>query len=188
MHSKIAKGVSDEMVWMLEHPPVYTGGTSATKNDLLNIGSIPTHLTGRGGQWTYHGPGQRIYWPMLDLSKRQKDVRKYVYHLELWIINTLKCFSIEGHRRDGLPGVWVRRNDKNQPHRKDKIAALGVRISKWITMHGIAINLDPDLSAFNGIVPCGVTDSGVTSFVDLGHIVSMEELDIAAKRCFEAIF
>ncbi len=188
MHSKIAKGVSDEMVWMLEHPPVYTGGTSATKNDLLNIGSIPTHLTGRGGQWTYHGPGQRIYWPMLDLSKRQKDVRKYVYHLELWIINTLRCFSIEGHRRDGLPGVWVRRNDKNQPHRKDKIAALGVRISKWITMHGIAINLDPDLSAFNGIVPCGVTDSGVTSFAELGHVVSMEELDIAAKRCFEAIF
>ena len=121
-------------------------------------------------------------------SKRQKDVRKYVYHLELWIINTLRCFSIEGQRRDGLPGVWVRRNDKNQPYRTDKIAALGVRISKWITMHGIAINLDPDLNAFNRIVPCGVTDGGITSFADLGHIVSVEELDIAAKKCFEAIF
>ena len=188
MHAKIAEGLLDEMVCMLEHTPVYTGGTSANKNDLINTGDIPTHHTGRGGQWTYHGPGQRIYWPLLDLSRRKKDVRKYVYHLETWIIETLNCFSIQGQRRDGLPGVWVRRIDINQPNRIDKIAALGVRISKWVTMHGIAINIDPDLTAFDGIVPCGVTDGTVTSFANLGHIVSMEELDIAAKKCFEDVF
>ncbi len=188
LHAKIADGSSCEMVCMLEHAPVYTGGTSATEKDLINTGKIPTHLTGRGGQWTYHGPGQRVYWPLLDLSSRQKDIRKYVYHLESWIIETLNCFSIKGQRRDGLPGVWVQRIDINRPDRIDKIAALGVRISKWVTMHGVAINIDPDLSAFDGIVPCGVTGSGVTSFADLGHIVSMAELDIAAKKCFENVF
>ena len=187
-HAKIAERTSDEMIWMLEHPPVYTGGTSAKDSDLINVGAIPTHLTGRGGQWTYHGPGQRVYWPMLDLSKREKDIRKYVYHLEAWIIDILARFSIDGQRREGLPGVWVRRSDINQPDRIDKIAAIGVRISKWVTMHGVAINLDPDLTAFEGIVPCGVTDGGVTSFADLGHIISMEELDMAAQTSFKSFF
>ncbi len=188
LHEKIAEGSSGELVCMLEHAPVYTGGTSATKKDLINTGEIPTHLTSRGGQWTYHGPGQRVYWPLLDLSSRQKDVRKYVYDLESWIIETLNCFSIQGQRRDGLPGVWVRRIDINKPERIDKIAALGVRISKWITMHGVAININPDLSAFDGIVPCGVNDGGVTSFADLGQMVSMAELDMAAKKCFKNVF
>ena len=188
VHTKIVEGTSDEMIWMLEHPPVYTGGTSAKDIDLINIGAIPTHSTGRGGQWTYHGPGQRVYWPMLDLSKREKDVRKYVYNLEAWIIDILASFSIEGKRREGLPGVWVMRADTNQPHRMHKIASIGVRISKWVTMHGVAINLNPDLRAFDGIVPCGVTDGGVTSFADLGHIVSMEELDMAAQTSFETFF
>ena len=187
-HIKIAEGTSDEMVWMLEHPPVYTGGTSAKNSDLINIGAIPTHLTGRGGQWTYHGPGQRVYWPMLDLSKREKDVRKYVCNLEAWIIDILANFSIEGQRREGLPGVWVERADINHPYQMHKIAAVGVRISKWVTMHGVAINLDPDLRAFEGIIPCGVTDGGVTSFSDLGHVVSIEELDIAAQISFESFF
>ena len=187
-HKEIAEGTSDEMIWMLEHPPVYTGGTSAKDNDLINTGAIPTHFTGRGGQWTYHGPGQRVYWLMLDLSKRDKDVRKYVYYLEAWIIDILASFSIEGLRRVGLPGVWVRRAYINQPRRMDKIAAVGVRISKWVTMHGVAINLDPDLRAFEGIVPCGITDGGVTSFADLGHVVSMEELDMAAQKSFESFF
>ena len=188
VHTKIVEGTSDEMIWMLEHPPVYTGGTSAKESDLINIGAIPTHSTGRGGQWTYHGPGQRVYWAMLDLSKRERDVRKYVYNLEAWVIDILASFSIEGQRREGLPGVWVTRADINQPHRMHKIAAVGVRISKWVTMHGVAINLNPDLRAFDGIVPCGVTDGGVTSFADLGHIVSMEELDMAAKTSFDAFF
>ena len=188
VHTKIVEGRSDEMIWMLEHPPVYTGGTSAKDSDLINIGAIPIHSTGRGGQWTYHGPGQRVYWPMLDLSKRERDVRKYVYNLEAWIIDILASFSIEGQRRKGLPGVWVTRADTNQRHRMHKIAAIGVRISKWVTMHGVAINLNPDLRAFDGIVPCGVTDGGVTSFADLGHIVSMEELDMAAQTSFEAFF
>ncbi len=188
LHAKIAEGSSDEMVCILEHQAVYTGGTSATEKDLINTGKIPRYFTGRGGQWTYHGPGQRVYWPLIDLSRRQKDVRKYVYHLESWIIETLNCFSIKGQRRDGLPGVWVKRIDINQPDRVDKIAALGVRISKWVTMHGIAINVDPDLSAFDGIVPCGVKDSSVTSFADLGHKVSLSELDLAAKKCFQDIF
>ena len=188
LHAEIAEGLSDEIVCMLEHPAVYTGGTSATDKDLINTGNIPALSTRRGGKWTYHGPGQRIYWPLLDLSKRKKDVRKYVYHLESWIIETLNHFSIKGQRREGLPGVWVRRMDINQPNRMDKIAALGVRISKWVTMHGIAINIDPDLSAFDSIIPCGVRDSHVTSFADLGHIVSFSEFDIVAKRCFEEIF
>ena len=187
-HKNIVEGTSDEMVWMLEHPQVYTGGTSAKDSDLINVGAIPTHLTGRGGQWTYHGPGQRVYWLMLDLSKREKDARKYVYNLEAWIVDILANFSIEGERRKGLPGVWVRRFDLTQPDRMDKIAAIGVRISKWVTMHGVAINLDPDLRAFKGIVPCGVIDGGVTSFADLGHIVSMEELDMVAQKSFEKKF
>ena len=187
-HKKIVEGTSDEMVWMLEHPQVYTGGTSAKDSDLINVGTIPTHLAGRGGQWTYHGPGQRVYWLMLDLSKREKDARKYVYNLEAWIVDILANFSIEGERRKGLPGVWVRRFDLNQPDRMDKIAAIGVRISKWVTMHGVAINLDPDLRAFKGIVPCGVIDGGVTSFADLGHIVSMEELDLVAQKSFKKKF
>ena len=187
-HKKIVEGTSDEMVWMLEHPQVYTGGTSAKDSDLINVGAIPTHLAGRGGQWTYHGPGQRVYWLMLDLSKREKDARKYVYNLEAWIVDILANFSIEGERRKGLPGVWVRRFDLNQPDKMDKIAAIGVRISKWVTMHGVAINLDPDLRAFKGIVPCGVIDGGVTSFADLGHIVSMEELDMVAQKSFKKNF
>ncbi|MDA9816196.1 lipoyl(octanoyl) transferase LipB [Alphaproteobacteria bacterium] len=187
-HSQIVDGTTKETIFMLEHPPIYTSGTSAKQSDLINKGNIETIATGRGGQWTYHGPGQRVYWPLLDLSTREKDVRKYVFQLEAWIIQTLACFSIDGQRREGLPGVWVVRKDLNQPNRVDKIAAIGVRISKWVTMHGIAINIDPDLTAFNGIVPCGVTDGGVTSFADLGHIVTMPELDMASQTCFNQVF
>ena len=194
---KMKQGQASEAIWLLSHEAVYTGGTSAKDDDILRPearqSSVPFIETGRGGQWTYHGPGIRIAYPLLDLNNRQADVRLYVHTLEAWVIDILACFGIEGHRRDGLPGVWVKDSHISQQDnapiiRYQKIAALGVRVSKWVTAHGFAINLNPDLSAFDDIVPCGVTDAGVTSFADLGLDVSMAELDMAIKDCFNDHF
>ena len=176
-----------EQIILTEHPPVYTAGTSARDEELLTpdiaVGGAVIIRTGRGGQWTWHGPGQRIIWPILRLDRRGGDVRAFVRALEGWIIDMLACFAIAGVRREGLAGVWVARSDIGQPDRLDKIAALGIRVSGWTTQHGIAINLDPDLTSFAGIVPCGVAPSegGVTSLADLGLLVSMAELDMAIK-------
>lgn len=179
---------SPEAIMLLEHPPIYTGGTSAQDSDLLAKTAIETVSTGRGGQWTYHGPGQRIIWPILDLQKRRQDVRLYVYQLEGWMIDVLASFGIEGLRREGLPGIWVKRRDIGLSDRLDKIVAIGVRISRWVTSHGIAFNLDPELAHYDGIVPCGVTDGGITSLADLGLIISQAELDMAIQDCFGAHF
>lgn len=177
-----------EAVWVLSHKAVYTGGTSAEDHDILQKSTIPFVQTGRGGQWTYHDEGMRIVYPMLDLNVRIADLRLYVHTLEAWIIDILACFAIKGERRDGLPGVWVRRQSGAEMAQFDKIAALGVRVSKWISAHGFSINLDPDLSAFDAIVPCGVTDSGTTSFAALGQEISQAELDMAIKDCFSFHF
>lgn len=177
-----------EAVWMFEHKAVFTGGTSAQDKDLLSPGNIPTIHTGRGGEWTYHGPGQLVVWPLLRLSERGQDLRAYIRGLEGWIIDVLACFGVSGERREGLPGVWIRRGDIGTPDRLDKIAAIGVRISKWVSMHGFAINLEPDLAAFDQIIPCGVTDGGTTSFADLGLLVSRAELEMAVQDCFSAHF
>lgn len=177
-----------EMVWLLEHPPVYTAGTSADPRDLLDK-RFPIHHTGRGGQYTYHGPGQRIAYLMLDLQKRTPDLRKYVHDLEQWIINTLGEFNIVGERREGRVGIWVDMERYGRPKGTEcKIAAIGVRVQKWVTLHGIAINLNPNLEHFNGIVPCGIKEHGVTSIADLERNVSMAELDEALQRNFEKIF
>ena len=177
---------ADEALWMLEHDAVYTGGTSAKDTELLAPGQVPTHLTGRGGEWTYHGPGQRVVYVMLDLNRRTPDVRKFVHDLEGWIIGTIGEFGITGQRRDGLPGIWV--HTGRSVSGLDKIAAIGVRISRWVTWHGIAINLNPDLAAFDAIVPCGVRDGGVTSFADLGVNATMADLDAALTKTFSAHF
>lgn len=177
-------GTADEAIWILSHQAVYTGGTSASDSDILSASSIPFVETGRGGQWTYHDEGMRIVYPLLDLNRRKQDVRLYVHTLEAWIIDILGCFSVKGERRDGLPGVWVRDHDADGMPRFNKIAALGVRVSKWVSAHGFSINLSPDLSAFDAIVPCGVTDAGTTSLTELGHIISDTELDMAIKDCF----
>ena len=182
----IQQSKSDESIWVLSHEAVYTGGTSAHDTDILSKPDIPFIETGRGGQWTYHDEGMRIVYPLLNLNKRQPDLRLYVHTLEAWIIDILACFSIHGVRRDGLPGVWVSRGTPRDGY--DKIAALGVRVSKWVSAHGFAINLNPDLSAFDAIIPCGVTDSGTTSFAELGHDVSQAELDMAIKDCFHQHF
>jgi len=184
----IAAGEADELVWLLEHPPLYTAGTSGKAGDLLQA-RFPLYPSGRGGQLTYHGPGQRVAYVMLDLKRRRPDVRAFVAALEEWIIRTLAVFNVRGERREDRVGVWVSRPDKGAGF-EDKIAAIGVRLRRWVSFHGIAINVEPDLSHFSGIVPCGVVDPryGVTSLVDLGHIVSMEEVDIALKRAFEEIF
>ena len=177
---------ANEAVWLLEHSPVYTGGTSAKKKDLLAPGTVPFITVGRGGQWTWHGPGQRVAYVMLDLSRRGKDVRSLVYGLESWIIASLVKFGINGLRRKDLPGIWV--NTGNGISGLDKIAAIGIRISRWVTWHGIAINLNPDLSAYDAIVPCGVKDGGVTSFASLGVSASMEDLDQSLKDNFSKFF
>ncbi len=182
----IRSGRAPETVWLLEHPPVYTAGTSSKNTDLLNPGNTPTHKTGRGGQWTYHGPGQRIAYVMLDLQKRGPDVRCYVRNLEGWIIDVLAGFGITGQRRKGLPGIWVETG--NSVSGLDKIAAIGVRISRWVSWHGIAINNNPDLTAFQAIVPCGVSDGGVTSLASLGVSVSMSELDKMLQTQFDRHF
>lgn len=177
-------GTADEAIWLLSHEAVYTGGTSATNADIIGQSDIPFIETGRGGQWTYHDAGMRIVYPMLDLNRRTADLRLYVHCLEAWVIDTLACFAIKGERRDGLPGVWVRRETATEPQSYDKIAALGVRVSKWISAHGFSINLAPDLSAFDAIVPCGVSDAGTTSLAALGYDISQAELDMAIKDCY----
>jgi len=184
----IAAGEAPELVWLLEHPPLYTSGTSGKQADLLDP-RFPLFTTGRGGQLTYHGPGQRVAYVMLDLKRRRPDVRAYVAGLEEWIIRTLDAFNVRGERREDRVGVWVKRPDKG-PGFEDKIAAIGIRVRKWVTLHGIAINVEPELSHFAGIVPCGVADPryGVTSLVDLGLPVTMHDLDVALKRAFEEVF
>ena len=184
----IAAGEAGELVWLLEHPPLYTSGTSGKAADLLDP-RFPLHQTGRGGQLTYHGPGQRVAYVMLDLKRRRPDVRAYVAGLEEWIIRTLDAFNVRGERREDRIGVWVKRADKGAGF-EDKIAAIGVRLKRWVSFHGIAINVEPDLSHFSAIVPCGVADPryGVTSLVDLGHPVTMADVDIALRQAFGEVF
>jgi len=183
----IRDGRAREQVWLLEHPPLYTGGTSAQDQDLLEPMGFPVYQTGRGGQYTYHGPGQRVAYVMLDLKARTPDVRLFVTALEDWLIRTLLDFNVAGERREDRVGVWVRRPELGKT-REDKIAALGIRVRRWVTLHGISINIEPDLSHFNGIVPCGVREHGVTSLVDLGLPVAMADVDLALRRNFEDIF
>ena len=180
----IRAGTAAEQVWLLEHPPLYTAGTSARPQDLLRPDRFPVHATGRGGQYTYHGPGQRVGYVMLDLHRRGRDLRGYVGDLEEWVIRTLDRFNVRGERRSGRVGVWVRRPGG----REDKVAAIGVRVRHWVTFHGVALNVDPDLDHFDGIVPCGIREHGVTSLVDLGIPVSMAEVDMQMRDCFDEIF
>jgi lipoyl(octanoyl) transferase len=184
----VAEGSAPELAWLLEHPPLYTAGTSA-RDQVPVDARFPLHRVGRGGQLTYHGPGQRILYAVIDLKRRAPDVRRYVASLEEVIIRTLAAFNVRGERRTGRIGVWVRRPDKGEGH-EDKIAAIGIRIARWVTMHGFALNVDPDLSHFAGIVPCGMSDPrfGVTSLVDLGFPVTMPEVDMILRREFEALF
>lgn len=188
----ILDGTADECVWLLEHPPIYTAGTSAKAVDLVAPDRFPVFETRRGGQYTYHGPGQRVAYAMLDLNKRGRDVRNYVQMLEDWVTRTLADFNIKGEVREGRVGVWVVRPDQpanaDGTLREDKIAAIGVRIRRWIAFHGISINVEPDLEHFSGIVPCGISDHGVTSLVDLGHPVTMADLDVALKKNFFEVF
>jgi len=177
-----------ECIWLLEHPPLYTAGTSARPEDLLEHNRFPVYDAGRGGQYTYHGPGQRVAYVMLDLKKRGADIRCFVHDLEEWLIRTLARFGVKGERREGRVGIWVQRPNGLPGGREDKIAAIGVRVRKWVTFHGIALNVDPDLSHFGGIVPCGIRQHGVTSLWDLGHTPTMEEVDMALKDCFEEVF
>ena len=187
----ILAGTQPECVWLLEHPPMYTAGTSAKSKDLLDP-RFEIHPTRRGGQYTYHGPGQRIANVLIDLNLRGRDIRAYVERLETWVIRTLDTFQIRGHIRDGRVGVWVERPEKplhaNGRIHEDKIAAIGVRVRKWVTFHGLAINVEPDLSHYSGIVPCGIADFGVTSLVDLGLPVTMADLDVALRREFTELF
>ncbi|MGH6870573.1 MAG: lipoyl(octanoyl) transferase LipB [Rhizomicrobium sp.] len=178
----IAEGRASEMVWLVEHPAIYTAGTSAKDADLIDA-RFPVFRTGRGGQFTYHGPGQRVGYVMLDLKHRKADVRGFVRDLEEWLIRALARFAVKGERRDGRVGIWVRRGS-----REDKIAAIGVRVRKWVTFHGIAFNVDPDLSHFGGIVPCGVREHGVTSLHDLGIPATMADADVALRAAFEEVF
>ncbi|MGO9741662.1 MAG: lipoyl(octanoyl) transferase LipB [Roseiarcus sp.] len=184
----IASGEAAERVWLIEHAPLYTAGTSAKAGDLL-AARFPVHRTGRGGQYTYHGPGQRVAYVMLDLKRRRPDVRAYVGALEAWLIDALASFGIDGVTREDRVGVWVRRPDKG-PEAEDKIAAIGVRIRRWATFHGVALNVAPDLTHFSGIVPCGIAQAqyGVTSLRDLGLEVSMGDVDAALRRAFETRF
>jgi len=184
----IADGTAGEQVWLLEHPPIYTAGTSANDADLIEA-RFPVYRTGRGGQFTYHGPGQRVGYAMLDLKTRTPDVRAYVRDLEQWLIETLALLGVKGERREGRVGIWVQRGPTSTSNvREDKIAALGVRIKRWVTLHGVALNVNPDLSHFSGIVPCGVRAHGVTSLADLGIIISMADVDVALKQSFQKIF
>ena len=186
----IAASEADELIWLLEHPPLYTKGASAHDADLLDPTRFPVFDTQRGGQFTYHGPGQRVAYVMLDLTKRGRDVKKFVCSLEDWIIQTLGAFNVKGERRKGRVGVWVDRTKSGGALREDKIAAIGVRLRKWVSYHGISLNVEPDLAHFGGITPCGVTDPGlgVTSLADLGQLIPMYEVDIALKAAFEKAF
>jgi len=184
----IARAEACELVWLLEHPPLYTAGTSARPAELIEA-RFPVHTVGRGGQFTYHGPGQRVGYLMLDLKRRRPDVRRFVASIEEWLIRTLAAFDIRGERRDDRIGVWVERPDKGAGH-EDKIAAIGVRIRRWVTLHGLALNVAPDLSHFSGIVPCGVTDPryGVTSLHDLGRRVTLSDVDAELRKQFAPLF
>ena len=186
----ILEGTADEAVWLLEHPPLYTAGTSAKPQDLTDPDRFPVYEAKRGGQYTYHGPGQRVVYVMLDLNKRGRDVRAFVQDLEAWVINTLASFGVTGHVREGRVGVWIERPEKpplpDGRMREDKIAAIGIRLRRWISFHGISINVEPDLEHFSGIVPCGISDFGVTSLVDLGLPVTMDDLDMALRQSFDA--
>jgi lipoyl(octanoyl) transferase len=184
----IAEGRAGELVWLLEHPPLYTAGVSAKPADLIDPDRFPVFESGRGGQFTYHGPGQRVAYVMLDLTKRGRDVRAFVAALEAWVIGALDAFNVTGEIRDGRVGVWVERRSPGVPPREDKIAAIGVKLRKWVSFHGISLNVEPDLGHFGGIVPCGVTEHGVTSLVDLGLPVTMDEADAALKASFRRVF
>ncbi|SMX50288.1 Octanoyltransferase [Maliponia aquimaris] len=187
----IAEGRAEDCIWLLEHPPLYTAGTSAKPQDLKDPDRFPVFPSKRGGQYTYHGPGQRVVYVMMDLNRRGRDVRCFVQDLERWVIATLGEFGLTGHIRDGRVGVWIERPDKPRlPDGRlaeDKIAAIGIRLRKWVSFHGLAINVEPDLSHFGGIVPCGITDYGVTSLVDLGLPVTMEDLDVALRASFDTV-
>jgi lipoyl(octanoyl) transferase len=188
----ILAGTDPELIWLLEHPPLYTAGTSAKPADLLAPDRFPVHATRRGGEHTYHGPGQRVAYAMLDLNRRGRDVRAYVWRLEDWVIRALAEFNVVAERRPGRVGVWVTRPDKpalrDGTPTEDKIAAIGVRVRRWVAFHGVAINVEPDLGHFDGIVPCGIRGHGVTSLVDLGLPVTMADLDLALTRTFPAAF
>ncbi|MHB2265001.1 lipoyl(octanoyl) transferase LipB [Aliihoeflea sp. PC F10.4] len=188
----IRDGTASELIWLVEHPPLYTAGTSADPADLLVDDRFPVFEAGRGGEYTYHGPGQRVAYVMLDLKRRREDVRAFVAALEAWIIGALDRFNVKGERRDDRVGVWVVRPDRpplpDGTPSEDKIAAIGIRLRKWVSFHGIAINVEPDLSHFGGIVPCGVRGHGVTSLVDLGLPVAMADLDVALKDAFRDVF
>lgn len=183
----IVAGEASELVWLLEHPPLYTAGVSSKDADLLDAGRFPVHRTGRGGQFTYHGPGQRVAYVMLDLNRRGRDVRALVRGLEQWVIGGLAEFGVEADVREGRVGVWVERKGAGWS-REDKIAAIGVKVRRWVTFHGISLNVEPDLDHFGGIVPCGISDHGVTSLVDLGVPATMDEADAALKTSFQRVF
>lgn len=184
----IADGTAGELIWLLEHPPLYTAGVSAKGTDLLEPNRFPVFASGRGGQFTYHGPGQRVAYVMLDLTKRRRDVRAFVASLEAWVIGALARFNVEGEIRDGRVGVWVERKAPGAPIREDKIAAIGVKLRRWVSFHGVSLNVEPDLGHFSGIVPCGQTEHGVTSLVDLGLPVTMDEADDALRASFRLVF
>ncbi len=190
--AKIAVGEAEECIWLLEHPPLYTAGTSAKREDLTEPERFPVYESKRGGQYTYHGPGQRVVYVMLDLNRRGKDIRRFVTQLETWVIDALASFNISGEIREGRVGVWVSRPDRpktaNGQIAEDKIAAIGIRLRKWVSFHGISINVEPELSHFTGIVPCGISDFGVTSLVDLGLPVTLEDVDVALQQSFQKTF
>ena len=188
----IRAGTQSEAIWLLEHPPLYTAGTSAMDSDLKAPDRFPVHRTRRGGQFTYHGPGQRVVYVMLDVAARGRDVRRFVEQMEAWVIAALSEFNVTGEIREGRVGVWVTRPEKpplpDGSPREDKIAAIGVQMRKWVSFHGLSINVEPDLEHFDGIVPCGISDHGVTSLVDLGLPVTLEDVDVALKRTFTTVF
>ena len=188
----IRAGEADELVWLLEHPPLYTAGTSARREDLLAPDRLPVFEARRGGEYAYHGPGQRVAYAMLDLDRRGRDVRRFVRGLEEWVIRALAAFNVRGERREGRVGVWVARPERapgpDGAPAEDKIAAIGVRLRRWVSFHGVAINLDPDLEHYSGIVPCGIRGHGVTSLADLGLTVTMPELDMALMDAFDEVF
>lgn len=188
----IASGDASEAIWLVEHPPLYTSGTSAKAADLIDPHRFPVYEARRGGEYTYHGPGQRVAYVMLDVGKRGRDVRQFVKQLEVWVIAALAEFNVQGEIRDGRVGVWVSRPDKplmpDGTVAEDKIAALGIRLRKWVSFHGLSINVEPDLDHFNGIVPCGISEHGVTSLVDLGLPVTMDDVDVALRKTFGDVF
>ena len=188
----IIEGTAEECIWLLEHPPLYTSGTSAKPADLIDPDRFAVYQARRGGEFTYHGPGQRVAYVMLDVGKRGHDVRQFVKELETWVIATLGTFNVKGEIREGRVGVWVERPDQppnpDGSPAEDKIAAIGIRLRKWVSFHGVSINVEPDLTHFDGIVPCGIRDHGVTSLVDLGLPVTLDDLDVALKATFTEVF